>query len=69
MVTLTQCSEGHVQITGEVSCTADECQADGNHGFHIHENSPTQTDDQTLDCAAAGGISYFCLVFTVITQN
>ena len=69
MVTLTQCSEGHVQITGEVSCTADECQADGNHGFHIHENAPTQTDDQTLDCAAAGGISYVCLVFTVITQN
>merc|ERR1711976_137963 len=55
LVTLTQCSEGHVQITGDISCTASECEVDGNHGFHVHESAPTQNDDQTFDCAAAGG--------------
>merc|ERR1711908_119904 len=59
LVTLTQCSEGHVQITGDLSCTADECQIDGNHGFHIHESAPTKNDDQSLECAAAGGLVIF----------
>merc|ERR1712046_275568 len=55
LITLTQCSEGHVKITGDISCTAAECDVDSNHGFHIHESAPTQNDDMTLDCAAAGG--------------
>ena len=41
--------------SAEISCTADEGCDDGNHGFHVHEASPTRDASGQYVCATAGG--------------
>ena len=54
-VTLTQYDCGYVELTGTVNCHAAENCDDGDHGFHVHEASPSQDEFGNWDCSFAGG--------------